>query len=187
MLVSCVRAAFIGAIAYLGPKAGRDVFGISGETADLVFGAVTVLTGVFGTLAGGLALDRVGGTMGNGLRICAAGMLGGHAREPLHAPGCTAVTGMSWPVVAFCLVLHCSMHDAFTLQAGMRETGMTGLAGEGKAHTCHPEGATRCAGACSSWPASAWRPAWPPLSRRLRPASSWCLPSRCVTRARAAP
>ena len=73
-------AAFIGAIAYLGPKAGRDVFGISGETADLVFGAVTVLTGVFGTLAGGLALDRVGGTMANGLRICAAGMLGGCAR-----------------------------------------------------------------------------------------------------------
>lgn len=67
-------AAFIGAIAYLGPKAGRDVFGISGETADLVFGAVTVLTGVFGTLAGGVLLDRLGSTMANALAICAAGM-----------------------------------------------------------------------------------------------------------------
>lgn len=67
-------AAFIGAIAYLGPKAGRDVFGISGEMADLVFGAVTVLTGVFGTLAGGVLLDRMGSTMGNALTICAAGM-----------------------------------------------------------------------------------------------------------------
>ena len=70
----CWCVAFIGAIAYLGPKAGRDVFGISGETADLVFGAVTVLTGVFGTLAGGVLLDRMGSTMGNALTICAAGM-----------------------------------------------------------------------------------------------------------------
>ena len=38
----------IGAYAYLGPKAGRDTFGIDGQTADLVFGAVTVLTGVLG-------------------------------------------------------------------------------------------------------------------------------------------
>ncbi len=68
-------AAYTGALAYLGPKAGRDVFSISGETADLVFGAVTVLTGVFGTLAGGVALDRLGATMANGLMLCAVGML----------------------------------------------------------------------------------------------------------------
>ena len=51
------------------------MFSISGETADLVFGAVTVLTGVFGTLAGGVALDRLGATMANGLMLCAVGML----------------------------------------------------------------------------------------------------------------
>ena len=72
-------AAFIGALAYLGPKAGRDVFGISGETADLVFGAVTVVTGVFGTLAGGLLLDALGASMANGLLLCAGGMLAGWA------------------------------------------------------------------------------------------------------------
>ena len=95
MLPCCVslRAAFIGAVAYLGPKAGRDVFGISGETADLVFGAVTVLTGVFGTLAGGLALDRVGATMANGLRICAAGMLAGCA------------CACAWPAPFACIVM----------------------------------------------------------------------------------
>lgn len=71
--LSC--AGFIGALAYLGPKAGRDVFRIDGETADLVFGAVTVLTGVFGTLAGGLLLDRMGSTMSNGLLICSLGLL----------------------------------------------------------------------------------------------------------------
>jgi hypothetical protein len=76
-------AAFIGALAYLGPKAGRDVFGISGETADLVFGAVTVATGVVGTLAGGLALDALGASMANGLALCAAGMLAGWVEHPL--------------------------------------------------------------------------------------------------------
>jgi hypothetical protein len=91
-------AAFIGAIAYLGPKAGRDVFGISGETADLVFGAVTVLTGVFGTLAGGLALDRVGATMANGLRICAAGMLAGCACAvlPFFPGSCLYHVAATW-------------------------------------------------------------------------------------------
>ena len=73
----CDCAAYIGALAYLGPKAGRDVFSISGETADLIFGAVTVLTGVFGTLAGGIALDRLGSTMRNGLMLCALGMVVG--------------------------------------------------------------------------------------------------------------
>lgn len=72
-------AAYIGALAYLGPKAGRDVFSISGETSDLVFGAVTVLTGVFGTLAGGVALDQLGATMPNGLMLCALGMVVGWA------------------------------------------------------------------------------------------------------------
>ena len=70
-------AAYIGALAYLGPKAGREGFSISGKTADLIFGAVTVLTGVFGTLAGGVALDRLGATMANGLMLCAVGMLVG--------------------------------------------------------------------------------------------------------------
>jgi nitrate/nitrite transporter NarK len=68
-------AAFIGALAYMGPKAGRDVFSISGEMADLVFGAVTVVTGVFGTLVGGWLLDRMGATMSNGLLICSGGLL----------------------------------------------------------------------------------------------------------------
>ncbi len=53
------------------------MFSISGETADLIFGAVTVLTGVFGTLAGGIALDRLGSTMRNGLMLCALGMVVG--------------------------------------------------------------------------------------------------------------
>lgn len=41
----------LGAYAYMGPKAGRDVFSLRPETADLTFGAITVLTGVLGTVS----------------------------------------------------------------------------------------------------------------------------------------
>ena len=40
------------------------------EGADLKFGAITVVTGVIGTILGGVALDKVGSTMTNALAIC---------------------------------------------------------------------------------------------------------------------
>lgn len=65
-------AGVIGAYSYLGPKAGSQVFNIPGEKADLTFGAVTVLTGIFGTLAGGFLLDKIGSGVKNALIICSA-------------------------------------------------------------------------------------------------------------------
>lgn len=64
-------AGVLGAYAYWGPKAGAKVFHLAPEGADLKFGAVTVVTGVVGTILGGVALDRVGSTMKNALAICA--------------------------------------------------------------------------------------------------------------------
>ena len=43
----------LGAYAYLGPKATRAIFRLPSEEADILIGAVTVMTGVFGTIAGG--------------------------------------------------------------------------------------------------------------------------------------
>jgi hypothetical protein len=40
-----VYTAVLGAFAFYGPRAGREVFGIAPERADLTFGAITVLTG----------------------------------------------------------------------------------------------------------------------------------------------
>ena len=40
--------AVLGAFAFYGPKAGRDVFAIAPERADITFGAITVLTGASG-------------------------------------------------------------------------------------------------------------------------------------------
>ncbi|GAB4820150.1 hypothetical protein N2152v2_007196 [Parachlorella kessleri] len=71
--------AVLGTFAFYGPKAGRDVFEIEPEVADLAFGAITVLTGVFGTLAGGMLLDRMGSTLRNALLVCSLGTAAGFA------------------------------------------------------------------------------------------------------------
>jgi len=71
-------AAVIGAYAFYGPQAGKDAYSVDPETADLAFGGITVLSGVIGTLAGGILLDVTGSTLRNGCLLCAAGLtLGG--------------------------------------------------------------------------------------------------------------
>jgi len=72
VLGATVYTAVIGAYSFLGPKAGKAVFTIPGETADVTFGAVTVFTGIVGTLMGGLALDRMGSGVTNALILCSS-------------------------------------------------------------------------------------------------------------------
>ncbi|CAI5522951.1 unnamed protein product, partial [Closterium sp. Naga37s-1] len=57
----------IGAYAYWAPKAMREIF--NEERADALFGGITVVTGVGGTLSGGLMLDRMGATIPNALLL----------------------------------------------------------------------------------------------------------------------
>ncbi|MCL7038720.1 hypothetical protein MKW94_008685 [Papaver nudicaule] len=66
----------IGAYSYWGPTAGADIYKMT--NADMVFGGITLLCGVFGTLAGGYLLDRVTSTIRNGfILLAAATILGG--------------------------------------------------------------------------------------------------------------
>ncbi|CAI7840967.1 unnamed protein product [Closterium sp. NIES-54] len=58
----------IGAYAYWAPKAMREIF--HEERADALFGGITVVTGMGGTLFGGLMLDRMGATIPNALLVC---------------------------------------------------------------------------------------------------------------------
>ncbi|KAJ9522579.1 hypothetical protein QJQ45_019648, partial [Haematococcus lacustris] len=69
--------AVMGVYAYWGPQAGRALFFPEGqgEQADLVFGGVTVITGVLGSVAGGVLLDWSGGTMRHANLICMASVL----------------------------------------------------------------------------------------------------------------
>lgn len=69
--------AVLGVYAFWGPKAGKRIYNMSGESADVVFGGVTVLTGVFGSLGGGLILDRLGSTLANANLVCGVSNLVG--------------------------------------------------------------------------------------------------------------
>ncbi|XP_051137485.1 probable sphingolipid transporter spinster homolog 2 [Andrographis paniculata] len=53
----------IGAYSYWGPKAGYNIYHMS--NADYMFGGVTVVCGLFGSIAGGVVLDRMTSTIPN--------------------------------------------------------------------------------------------------------------------------
>ncbi|XP_027360749.1 probable sphingolipid transporter spinster homolog 2 isoform X3 [Abrus precatorius] len=57
----------IGAYSYWGPKAGFSIYHMS--NADLLFGGITIVCGILGTLAGGLILDRITSTISNSFKI----------------------------------------------------------------------------------------------------------------------
>ncbi|XP_065873958.1 probable sphingolipid transporter spinster homolog 2 isoform X1 [Euphorbia lathyris] len=57
----------LGAYSYWGPKAGYSIYHMS--NADLMFGGVTIVCGIFGTLGGGLVLDRMNATISNAFKL----------------------------------------------------------------------------------------------------------------------
>ncbi|XP_020551715.1 probable sphingolipid transporter spinster homolog 2 [Sesamum indicum] len=57
----------IGAYSYWGPKAGYNIYHMS--NADYMFGGVTAVCGILGSLAGGLVLDRMTSTIPNAFKL----------------------------------------------------------------------------------------------------------------------
>ncbi|CAH2061482.1 unnamed protein product, partial [Thlaspi arvense] len=57
----------IGAYSYWGPKAGYNIYKM--KNADMIFGAVTIICGVIGSLSGGLILDSVTATIPNAFKV----------------------------------------------------------------------------------------------------------------------
>ncbi|KDP32148.1 hypothetical protein JCGZ_12609 [Jatropha curcas] len=57
----------IGAYSYWGPKAGYNIYHMS--NADLMFGGITIVCGILGTLAGGIILDRMNATISNAFKL----------------------------------------------------------------------------------------------------------------------
>ncbi|VAH49722.1 unnamed protein product [Triticum turgidum subsp. durum] len=57
----------IGAYSYWGPKAGQDIYHMA--SADLMFGGITIVCGIFGTLAGGFILDKIDSTISNAFKL----------------------------------------------------------------------------------------------------------------------
>ncbi|KAL5556652.1 hypothetical protein UlMin_038888 [Ulmus minor] len=60
----------IGAYSYWGPKAGSNIYKMS--DADLLFGGITIICGIFGTLAGGFILDSMTATISNAFKLLSA-------------------------------------------------------------------------------------------------------------------
>ncbi|KAG9439889.1 hypothetical protein H6P81_020054 [Aristolochia fimbriata] len=63
----------IGAYSYWGPKAGYNIYHMT--NADMMFGGVTVVCGIIGTLAGGYILDVIGSTITNAFKLLSAAAL----------------------------------------------------------------------------------------------------------------
>ncbi|VAH34391.1 unnamed protein product [Triticum turgidum subsp. durum] len=59
--------AVIGAYSYWGPKAGQDIYHMA--SADLMFGGITIVCGIVGTLAGGFILDKMDSTISNAFKV----------------------------------------------------------------------------------------------------------------------
>ncbi|KAL8097428.1 putative sphingolipid transporter spinster homolog 2 [Apium graveolens] len=57
----------IGAYTYWGPKAGYNIYHM--KDADTIFGGITIVCGIVGTLAGGLILDLMTATISNAFKL----------------------------------------------------------------------------------------------------------------------
>ncbi|XAR52985.1 hypothetical protein NMG60_11021344 [Bertholletia excelsa] len=57
----------IGAYSYWGPKAGYNIYHMS--DADLIFGGITIMCGIVGTIAGGFVLDKIDPTISNAFKL----------------------------------------------------------------------------------------------------------------------
>ncbi|CAJ1961410.1 unnamed protein product [Sphenostylis stenocarpa] len=57
----------LGAYSYWGPKAGYNIYHMA--DADLIFGGITIVCGIVGTLAGGFVLDYMNNTFSNAFKL----------------------------------------------------------------------------------------------------------------------
>ncbi|XP_021287151.1 probable sphingolipid transporter spinster homolog 2 isoform X2 [Herrania umbratica] len=63
----CAYNFVLGAYSYWGPKAGYNIYKMS--DADLIFGGITIVCGIVGTLAGGYILDLMTSTISNAFKL----------------------------------------------------------------------------------------------------------------------
>lgn len=87
--------AVVSTLSFYGPQAATALFDMSPKGVDLTFGGITVLTGVVGTLGGGVLLDKWGSSLRNGSLLCALGLgigsvllISGFAFAGTFAPFC---------------------------------------------------------------------------------------------------
>ncbi|CAH2043307.1 unnamed protein product [Thlaspi arvense] len=67
----------IGSYSYWGPKAGFGIYQM--KNADMIFGGLTIICGIVGTLGGSYVLDRINATLSNTFKLLATSTLFGAA------------------------------------------------------------------------------------------------------------
>ncbi|KAK7368882.1 hypothetical protein VNO80_10915 [Phaseolus coccineus] len=67
----------IGAYSYWGPKAGYSIYNMA--NADMMFGGITVVCGILGSLGGGFLLDFMNSTISNAFKLLSLSTLVGGA------------------------------------------------------------------------------------------------------------
>jgi len=73
LALACLNGS-LGGFSFYGPKAAKSIFHLKSSTADLLFGASTVFTGILGTLLGGVLLDLMGSNVKSALLLCIVGV-----------------------------------------------------------------------------------------------------------------
>ncbi|XP_071729915.1 probable sphingolipid transporter spinster homolog 2 [Rutidosis leptorrhynchoides] len=63
----CAYNFVIGAYSYWGPKAGGSIYHM--KNADILFGGLTIVGGILGTLGGSVVLDRMNSTIPNAFKL----------------------------------------------------------------------------------------------------------------------
>lgn len=107
--------------AYWGPKAVTFIFDMPPGSADVLFGAITVGTGIVGTLAGGSLLDATGGAGARprhaAARVCLLSVGGGFVvLQAAFVGGGT--------LAAFCAMFAVGEFLLFMIQVGCRRMRM---------------------------------------------------------------
>jgi MFS transporter, Spinster family, sphingosine-1-phosphate transporter len=64
----------LGGFSFFGSKAAKHIFNLKSSDADLLFGVSTVVTGIVGTLSGGILLDFMGSNVKSALLLCIVGV-----------------------------------------------------------------------------------------------------------------
>eukprot|EP01023_Acetabularia_acetabulum_P052235 TRINITY_DN578_c0_g2_i1.p1 TRINITY_DN578_c0_g2~~TRINITY_DN578_c0_g2_i1.p1 ORF type:complete len:469 (-),score=68.25 TRINITY_DN578_c0_g2_i1:266-1672(-) len=77
LISNTLQNGVIGGFAYWGPRAALVAFDLKGDSSNIIFGLLTVLTGIAGTLMGGVILDLLGANFRNATLVSGVGLLSG--------------------------------------------------------------------------------------------------------------
>ncbi|EFJ41294.1 hypothetical protein VOLCADRAFT_98737 [Volvox carteri f. nagariensis] len=99
-----------GMVSFWAPKAAQEIFRLRGSGPEFLIGVIAVVSGVLGTLAGGVLLDRWGSSLENGFRLQTVAVAGALVFMQLAFLAARSFT-------VFCVLLSAGLISLFAVQA----------------------------------------------------------------------